>query len=545
MTPQEELELLMMMAEADSGKDDEPAGIFSRIMTGLGDVVYGGGQLLENTVEAVAPGVADAVQSADETLYEWTNGVFGSPEGVTMDDKVNAREEIYRQETGIEKGEFDGARLAGQAISGLASLPLRVASLPAMMAEGALFNAAMPNETDPEKTYWEQEAGDAGVGLAGGALGKVVSDVGSTWVNQYARPGLQRLRDQGVEPTVGQSLGGAIGKVEEAGSSIPFVGSFFSAPRGRAMNEWQLAVLGDVTSTVDGTVTKTGIDGMAEAGQLIDDAYDAAKAAMPELDITPEFMQGFDKVLDEVSDLGLSESTEKTFIKILDDEVFSRIPKQVDEFTDPYARPSSVRTTNSVTSENLKQIESQLTKRINAKRIDPQLRQSLINVRAYIRDQAANQSEEYGQLIKGADTAYAKFKRVAQAANADVQDRFTPAQLTRATKSSKNATENQAAKGRGLMQREAMEANEVLGDTLNDSGTSTRAFVTGMLGTGGGLAINPVAALATPAFGLGATRAGQRMINRGIENYVAPGLQKGGSTVGKSAGLLINDMFED
>ena len=541
MTPQEELELLMIMAEADGEKDKEPAGIFSRIMTGLGDVVYGGGQLLENTVEAVAPGVADAVQSADEKLYDLTNGVFGSPEGVTMDDKVNAREAIYRQETGIEKGEFDGARLAGQAISGLASLPLRVASLPAMMAEGALFNAAMPNESDPEKTYWEQEMGDAGVGLAGGAAGKVISDVGSTWVNQYARPGLQRLRSQGVEPTVGQSLGGAIGKVEEAGSSIPFVGSFFSNPRGRAMDEWQSAILGDVTSTVDGTVSKTGIDGMAEAGQLIDDAYDAAKAALPELQITPEFAQGMDEVLAGVTDLGLSESAEKSFIKILDDEVFSRIPREVDEFTGP----SQVRTTSSVTGENLKHIESQLTKRINAKRIDPQLRQSLINVRAYIREQAANQSEEYGQLIKGADTAYAKFKRVAQAANADVQDRFTPAQLTRATKSSKNATENQAAKGRGLMQREAMEANEVLGDTLNDSGTSTRAWVTGLLGTGGGLAVNPLAALAAPALGIGSTRAGQRMINRGIESYVAPAMKKGGSTVGKSAGLLMNDMFED
>ena len=44
--------------------------------------------------------------------------------------------------------------------------------------------------------------------------------------------------------------------------------------------------------------------------------------------------------------------------------------------------------------------------------------------------------------------------------------------------------------------------------------------MTGMLGTGGGLAVNPWQRL--PMFGLGSTRAGQRMINRGIENYVAP-----------------------
>ena len=61
----------------------------------------------------------------------------------------------------------------------------------------------MLNETDPEKTYWEQEAGDAGVGLAGGALGRWCL-MRAVRVNQYARPGLRGCALR-AEPTVGQS----------------------------------------------------------------------------------------------------------------------------------------------------------------------------------------------------------------------------------------------------------------------------------------------------------------------------------------------------
>jgi len=541
MTPEEELEILRLKVKARKG--DDTKGIFSRFMTGLGDLVYGGGQLLENTTEAISPGLADTVQGWDESLYGATGGVFGSPEGVTMDDRVNAREEIYRRETGIQEGEFDGARLAGQAVSGLASLPLRAASLPAMMAEGAAFNAAMPNEVNPGESYWGQEAGDAAVGAAGGAGGKVLSDVGGAWVDQYARPGLQRLREQGVEPTVGQSLGGAIGKIEEAGSSIPYLGSFFSAPRGRAVDEWQGAVLNDVVSTVDGSVGKTGVDGIAEAGQLIDDAYEAATDAMPQLDITPDFRSGMGDVLADISDMGMSDSAEKNFTRIFNDVVVSRIPES--PVQPDMVGPTLTRNVDSITSDNLKIIESTLTKKINAKKVDPQLRQGLIQVRDFIRQQAAGQSDEYARIITGADAAYAKFKRVADAANVDVLDRFTPAQLARSSKKPKNATENQAAKGRGLMQRDAMQANEVLGNTLNDSGTSTRAFVTGLLGTGAGLGVNPIAGAVAPLLAAGSSRSGQKFGNRLIEHLIAPAMQKGGSTAGKTGGLLVNDWMED
>jgi hypothetical protein len=410
------------------------------------------------------------------------------------------------------------------------------------MAEGSLFNASMPTETKPGEGYWRGKAGDAAVGAAGGAGGKVLADVGGRWVDQYARPGLQKLREAGVSPTVGQSLGGAINQIEQAAASVPFLGSFFSAPRGRALDEWQLSVLDDVAATVDGTASKIGMDGIDEVGSLIDDAYDAAREAMPTMQITPSFRSGMGDVMADVADLGMSESAQKQFNRIMADVVNPRIPfnpKQAE-----LVGPSVVRNVDEVTSENLKHVESSLTKKINANGVDPQLRQALVSVRAFIREQAAGQSEDYGRLIKGADTAYAKFKRIVQASNGDVNDRFTPAQLNRSARSGRNASENQAARGNAMMVRDSREAHEVLGSTLPNSGSAERLASMALL-TGGGAAINPAAGVAVPLLAAGSTRAGQDIANWAIKNLAAPTMKEGGSTIGKSAGLLLNEWMDD
>lgn len=535
MTEQEELEMLRLYAEAKAKNGDSPKGIFSRIMTGLGDVVYGGAQLLENTTEAVAPGLAETIQDLDESLYGITNGVIGSPEGVDMDDKVAVREQIYRDQTGIQEGEFDGARLTGQVLSGLAA-PL-VRGLPALAAEGALFNTAMPTEVDPSQgeTYWGETAEDAIVGATGGLAAKGAQEVGSHIVNQYGRPALQRIRDAGVEPTVGQSIGGAAGTFEEAASSIPFMGALFSAPRGRALDEWQLSVLNQVVSPVGGKVTETGTQGVSQASKLIGEAYDEAMEAMPTMAITPNVSAALADATGQAIDLGMNEAAERQFKNIMNKVVYSRMPKEVTE----RVGPSQTRNFDEITAENLKKVESELTAKINAKNVDPQLKQALTIMRGAIREQAGLQSQSYRDLIEGADYAYAMFKRVTKAQNADVNDSFTPAQLHRAA--TRSASENVAARGDALMQAEASAAQDVLGNTLNNSGSAERlAAIT--LGTQGAGMINPMLYPVIPMLGAGGSRAGQRTANTLIESLLAPGLES--YVPGSAYGMFANEMID-
>lgn len=531
MTPQEELELMMMMSQGED--PEEPSSIFSRIMTGMGDVVYGGAQLLENTAEAVAPGVAETVQGWDESLYDMTGGVIGSPQGVEMDDRVNAREAAYRANSGIAEGEFDGARLTGQVLSGLMAPAVR--GLPALVAEGAAFNSAMPTETAQGAGYWDQKGMDAALGAAGGAAAKGIQEVGGHVVNQYARPALQRMREAGVEPTVGQSIGGAANTAEQAASSIPFIGALFGAPRGRAQNEWQLSVLNQVVKPLKGEVTETGTQGVSQASKLIGDAYNAAEEAMPTMQITPKVTRSINEAKDHAVDLGMNDAAAKQFNSILDRVLYSRMPKDVAE----RVGPSQVRNVDEITAANLKKVESELTAKINAKGIDTQLKQALTMVRAAIRKEAGDQSPEYRELIEGADHAYAMFKRVTKAQNTDVTDGFTPAQLTRSTM--RGASENVAARGDGLMQGDAMAAQEVIGSTLNNSGSAERAAAIA-LGTGGASFISPYLLPAVPALGMGSSKAGQKFTNGLIENLLAPAAER--YTPGSAYGLLSNEVID-
>lgn len=535
MTPEEELELMMMLASADEDDDEAPYSRFRRIMTGMGDIIYGGAQLLENSVEAVAPGLAEGVQSADEWLYKNTAGIFGSPEGVDMDDKVNAREAAYRANSGLAEGEFDGARLTGNILSGLAAPLAR--GLPALIAEGAAFNAAMPTDTTDGEGYWGDKSRDAGIGAVGGVAGKGVQELGGHVINQYARPALQRMRNAGVEPTVGQSIGGAVNTMEEAASSIPGVGPLFSGPRGRAQDEWQQSVLNQVVSPVGGKVTATGTEGVSQATKLINDAYEAAEQAMPTLSVTPSVTQSLREATGEAIDLGMNEGAEKQFKSIMNRVVYSRIPQDVAESVGP----SQVRNVSEITASNLKKMESELTAKINAKGTDKQLKQALVMMRGALRREAGKQSPEYREAIEGADYAYSMFKRVTAAQNADaVTDGFSPAQMVRATM--RNSSENVAARGDGLMQGDAMAAQSVLGNKLNNSGSAERlAAIT--LGTGAaGAFISPMAALAAPLLGAGSTRAGQRGVNTLIESLLAPGMQR--YTPGSAYGFVANEVDE-
>jgi hypothetical protein len=231
----------------------------------------------------------------------------------------------------------------------------------------------------------------------------------------------------------------------------------------------------------------------------------------------------------------MNDAAAKQFNSILDRVLYSRMPKDVAE----RVGPSQVRNVDEITAANLKKVESELTAKINAKGIDTQLKQALTMVRAAIRKEAGDQSPEYRELIEGADHAYAMFKRVTNAQNADVTDGFTPAQLTRSTM--RGASENVAARGDGLMQGDAMAAQEVIGSTLNNSGSAERlAAMT--LATGGGAMISPYAALAAPMLGIGGSKSGQKFTNALIENLLAPAAER--YTPGSTYGLLSNEVID-
>ena len=122
---------------------------------------------------------------------------------------------------------------------------------------------------------------------------------------------------------------------------------------------------------------------------------------------------------------------------------------------------------------------------------------------------------------------------------------FTPVNYLNSIKGAdKTARRNAFAGGRAPMQDVAEAAQEVIGDTVGDSGTAGRTAVLNMLGAGAGLQYLDPTLLATAPLGLaGSTRIGQKGIV-GLLDMLAKGGEKVGQE-GLVAGGLLSQLMGD
>ena len=113
------------------------------------------------------------------------------------------------------------------------------------------------------------------------------------------RPEVQRLREMGVTPTVGQTIGGAANAVEERLTGIvPGVAS----ARSRVIDEFQLGSLNKAMEPLGVKIDQIGVEGIEQAQKAVDDVYDSARAAMPEMEITDGLYSDIGDILIEFSE---------------------------------------------------------------------------------------------------------------------------------------------------------------------------------------------------------------------------------------------------
>ena len=112
---------------------------------------------------------------------------------------------------------------------------------------------------------------------------------------------------------------------------------------------------------------------------------------------------------------------------------------------------------------------------------------ALGNIQSAIRQALARSNPQFAAELKAIDTGYANYARLRRAGGAaggDL-DGFTPAQLRAAVKAEdRSLGKGDTARGRALMQDLAMDARDVMGNNLPNSGTADRAILTGGLATG-------------------------------------------------------------
>ena len=254
----------------------------SGFMMGLKDPITGGAQILPRALAGVTSGFG---------TYQNPVSEFFSTEAQRMDELARAEEQAYQQQrqTRGETG-FDVPRLAGNIINPASIVPAtRAAQLTraagygktAQAVAGGAAGGAMQPVTG-EGEFAPQKAEQIGVSAVTAPLGeKVVSAVGRV-LNPLVSKAEQTMRDLGITPTTGQTLGGQFGTLEEFAQNLPLIGESISNARQRVLFDFNKGVINKALDKVKDKLPAdvVGRDAISYASQQVSDKYDDVLSKM-------------------------------------------------------------------------------------------------------------------------------------------------------------------------------------------------------------------------------------------------------------------------
>jgi len=444
---------------------ERPSDVGHSLARGVRDPVDAGAQLLERVLPE------DVVQRVNE-VNNWLaeqglplvrldeRGLQGQ-----LDDAEVAYQASRDNPGGVDWGRM-GGQVAGGALAGAAAAPVRAASAAGRVGQavagGAVGGALGEPVTDTDE-FWKEKGEQAAVGaVAGGALGAAAAGAGALG-RQVTRPNVQRMRDMGVTPTPGQTLGGAADVIEQQLTSAPGTGVAIDRARTRTLEQFNKGVINEALLPLGKQVQSEGRDAIAEANRFIDDAYDAARSAVDKIDLDDEAMAriaAFDAELDIDAAADNAKRVRGFIAKRL-------LPRAEDGELSPV---------------NFKRIDSELGEKA-AKTGDPELKSQYLELQNILRDTAGRQSPEYAEASARANAAFRNMVAITDAAGRrNDSEPFTSKQFMQSIKSKdRSARRRASAEGKAPMQDAALAAEDVLGKTVPNSGSIDRGA---LLGTG-------------------------------------------------------------
>lgn len=481
-----------------AGPKGAPMSRMEKVGTGMADPIHGGAQLLTNILPA---GLVKSGDQLNNWLADKTGLVARLPEG-GVDQQVREREAQYQanRAAGGESG-FDGYRMLGNvaspanlAIASRAPAAVSLAGRVGTGAGGGALSAALNPVTEGD--FAAEKGKQIALGtVAGGAVPAVTGGIARIVSPKASvNPELALLKDAGVKPTVGQSLGGGWNTAEEKLMSIPLVGDMVASARKRALGQFNEAAINRATAPVGKNVKGVGQEAVAEAGDLVSQRYDDVLSGLKVVKFDQQHLADVKQLK------GLAQNL---------------TPEMRKKFNNTIASNVEMRTSkaNGMTAEAFKKADSDIGKlasdyRASSTASERELGDALAQYQALMRAQVGRSSPAASKAMKEADEGWANLVRVEGAAKAAANNDgvFTPAQLNQAIKTADKSVRKRAvARGEALMQDLGAAGQNVLGNKVPDSGTAGRLMLGGG-GLGAAAYFEPTSALI--AGGLGLTGAG-------------------------------------
>lgn len=483
-----------------------------RFLKGVRDPIDASAQLLANVLPQ---GVESAINQANNYLADRTGLVSRLPQG-GINQQLSEQEAQYQAGRGSEANTFDAYRLGGNVLSPTniaiaAKIPVGATAAQKALSAiggGAAINVASQPVTEPNADFGTEKAKQAGIGAAGGYVGQKLASGVSRVISPQAstNPQVQMLRQAGVNPTIGQTLGGMANTAEQKLMSVPLLGDMIGGARRAANTGFERSVYNRTLEPIGLQLPKglQGRDALNFAEQSLKQNYDDVLTRIGA--ITPD--QQFNSKVSELT--GLVNSKKMPDIgKQKFEYLLNKVNSSLDE-------------NGVMTSQAYKELESSLANDVKKLATSPDIYDNEVaqagkQLVANLGDMLERQAGGAAKDLKNTNRAWANFKRVQRAAGSvgAQEGQFTPAQLQTAVKGLDRTKDKAAfARGDALMQDLSEAGKSVLGNTVPNSGTTDRLLFGG--GALGSYLIDPSIPLGIAGSSLLYTAPAQRALTSAV-----------------------------
>jgi hypothetical protein len=479
----------------------------SGFLMGLKDPITAGAQMIPRALGAVASLGGTKPNSLSELLYK---------EAQRVDEMAKAEEQSYQaqREKAGESG-FDPARLGGNILNPASLVPAaRVAQLARAKGLSTVGQAATAGAVGGamqpvvgEGTFEEQKGQQVVLGAVTGPIGeKVVAGAGRV-LNPLVSKAEKTMRDLGITPTTGQTLGGQFKTLEEFAENIPLIGQSIQNAKQRVLFDFNKSTINKALAKASDPTKQDklslpadviGRDAIEYASKTVSDKYDDVLSKMSfDLDFatTSNILGSLSKAK------GLDASQRQTVSETLNEIVFGKFSGQ------------------KLDGQTYKGIESDLRNSASnylnsGSASERNIGKALSDVLGVIKKELYFQNPKQTPTLRRVDAAFSDLSviNVAAANTGAKSGVFTPKQFATAVRQQDPTRRKSSfAKGKAKGQDISDAALEVIGDTTGASQTGRIA-----LGIGGGYGLfsEPVIGTAT-AFGVPAaySQGGQAAID--------------------------------
>lgn len=425
----------------------------SGFMMGLKDPITGGAQLLPRALSSVTSGFG---------AYQNPVSEFFTSEAQRMDELARAEEQAYQQQR-MARGEtgFDVPRLAGNVLNPATIVP---ATRAAQLARGAGYGAtaqavaggAVGGAMQPvtgEGEFLPQKAQQIGVSAVTAPIGEKIVSAAGRVLNPLVSKAEQTMRDLGITPTTGQTLGGQFKSMEEFAQNLPLIGSSIENARQRVLFDFNKSVVNNALKKVNDKLPSdvVGRDAIAYASEQVSNKYDEVLSKMSfDLDFatTSNILSSLSK------NTNLSANQRQEVASTLNDIVLGKFAGQ------------------KIDGKEFKGIESDLRKKASnylnsTVASEREVGQALSDVLGVLKKELYFQNPKQTPKLRRIDSAYSDLSVInIAAANSGAQSGvFTPKQFSTAVRQA-DATRRKSAfaKGKAKSQEISDAAVDVLGD---------------------------------------------------------------------------------